>query len=313
MAKYGWVPDPDAVAEFVSTLPHASFGAALEGGIVADDGDALCYKAMASLSPDLLRDGRLTSRDQKQTNSCVGNGTASGGDITTACEIVLKKERERWPGRQAADAMYAIGLMAVNRLWGDQGSNGSWAARGVMELGTVHMLDYGDGLDLSEWSQERTKKWSKAGLPAVLKQKAGEHKMGTAAQIKSVDEARQALQNGYGINVCSTQGFTSKRDAAGFCKPSGSWAHSMTWIAYRGGRRPGLLTWNSWGDNAQSGPIWPDDQPWGSFWIDLNVAEKMIRAGDTFAYSNYAGFPRQTPYDWMRDPQATSYSWMRGI
>lgn len=301
--RFGWVRNDKAIAEYVATLPWASFSEAI-GGVSDDDGNALLYKCVAALAPNQLRDGRLTARNQKQTNSCVGNGTASAGDMTTACEILIGGQPEKWVARQAADAMYAIGLQAVGQLRGDNGSNGSWAAKGITEIGTIHQLDYGDGNDLTEWSQDRTRKWSRSGLPSSLKQKAGEHKMGTTALVKTVEEAKTALQSGYGINCCSGQGFTSRRDSDGFCKASGSWAHSMAWIAYRGGKRPGFLIFNSWGDDAQSGPIWPEDMPWGSFWCDVDTAARMLRGGDSFAYSNYQGFRRQTLFDFLVDDTA---------
>ena len=66
---------------------------------------------------------------------------------------------------------------------------------------------------------------------------------------------------------------------------------------YRGGRRPGFLIWNSWGSGWGKGPIWPTDMPYGSFWCDWDVFQRMLNAGDTFAYGGYEGF-RETAYDW---------------
>ncbi len=56
-------------------------------------------------------------------------------------------------------------------------------------------------------------------------------------------------------------------------------------------KRHGILILNSWG-KFNSGPK-RNAQPDGSFWIDLEVAEKMIKQGATFAVSNFEGFPSQ--------------------
>lgn len=297
----GWEPNPDAVAEFVSTLPHATFGQALDGGLVKDDKDALLYRAIMELEPALVKDGRLISRNQGRTGSCVGYGGAAAGDVTTATEIVIHKQKERWVARQSADACYAFGREISGNLGGGDGSYGAASAKAVTQWGTVHMIKYGE-LDLTKDSDSRAKEWGRRGAPSEIKEEGKSHKFGTAALVKTVDEARQAIQNGYGVSVCSGQGFASERDSDGFAKARGSWAHCMAWAGYRGGKRPGFLVWNSWGDNWISGPVWPEDQPHGSFWIDLDVAGKMLRGGDSFAYSDYAGFPRQSPWDWLRNP-----------
>lgn len=305
MKHYGWVPNPDAVAAFVATLPWESFAGALDGGLYGDDTDALLYRAMSQLTGEQ----RLKSRNQGNVGSCVGNGTASAGDITTACEIVIKKEPEKWVARQAADAAYGMSRQIVNQLGRWDGSNGSWAAKAIMEWGTLHEVPY-SGVDLSSYSAQRCKEWASKGVPAALREEAGKHKMGTAAQVKNAEEAKAALQNGYGLNVCSNQGFSAKRDSDGFMKASGSWAHSMAVIGYRGGNRRGFLIWQSWGDNWGSGPVWPEDMPQASFWAEWDTFDRMCRAGDTFAYSNYSGFPRQSPWDWMIDAgKSTPETW----
>jgi hypothetical protein len=57
-------------------------------------------------------------------------------------------------------------------------------------------------------------------------------------------------------------------------------------------RRPGLLCWNSWGDDWISGPT-RHGQPAGSFWVDADVADAMLRQEDSYAISGYEGFKSQ--------------------
>jgi C1A family cysteine protease len=112
----------------------------------------------------------------------------------------------------------------------------------------------------------------------------------TVSLCNSIEEARDALANGYGLSVCSNFGFSSRRDSEGFAKPRGSWSHAMAWIACDdASRRPGFLVQNSWGV-WNSGPK-HHDQPDGSFWIDYGVAARMIRQRGAWVLSNVDGFP----------------------
>ena len=177
--------------------------------------------------------------------------------------------------------------------WSD-GSYGAAAAKWLMGWGVLFRQPY-DTADLSVYSASRAKQWGAYGcggkgddgrLDAIAKQ----HPIRHVALVTNFDEAAAAIRSGYPVAVCSMQGFTSRRDADGFCRASGSWAHCMCFIAVRYDR-PGLLCLNSWGPNWVSGPKWPDDQPDGSFWVEAAVATRMLRGRDSFAVSGYQGFP----------------------
>ena len=66
-----------------------------------------------------------------------------------------------------------------------------------------------------------------SGVPSDLKQIAQDNQVLTTSLIKTVDEARDALANGYGISVCSSYGFSNRRDSKGFARKTTSWAHAM--------------------------------------------------------------------------------------
>lgn len=289
---FGYTPNPEATDRFVLSLPpRLRLFSSAAPDLVADDddSDAFPYRAIAVCMG--VPGQRLHARNQGNVGSCVGNATATAGDVTTACEIVYQKQPERWVAPMAADGMYSLGRDVSGNLGRGDGSYGGAAAK-AMRFGTIHMVKYGD-VDLTKYSAQRCRDWSARGVPAAVKEAARSHPCKTTTPATTCEELRAACRNYYGANVCSGQGFSSKRDADGFCKASGSWSHSMAVIAYRGGKRRGFLIWNSWGDNASSGPIWPIDMPHGSFWCDWDVMAKMLRGRDTFAYSNYDGFKRQ--------------------
>jgi hypothetical protein len=54
-----------------------------------------------------------------------------------------------------------------------------------------------------------------------------------------------------------------------------------------------LLCLNSWGTDWIDGPKWPEDMPEGSFWVNAEVATRMLSGGDSFAVSHIKGFPRR--------------------
>jgi hypothetical protein len=105
------------------------------------------------------------------------------------------------------------------------------------------------------------------------------------------------LGAGYTINMCSSLGFSGRRDAEGIIRRRGSWSHSMAVTSRRttaSGNRL-VLVHQSWGDNWTDGPYW-QDMPWGSFWIHIEDFGVAVRQRDSFAHASYQGFlPRQLP------------------
>lgn len=226
-------------------------------------------------------------------HNCVGHGTATGIDITAACEIMLKGEPEKWVAQASSAAMYGAGRQIANQLGNWEGSNGSWAAEAVTKYGTLYMLEY-PGHDLRTYSESLAREFQRRGLDESLKAEAAKHKMGLAAPVRNGEEAWTALMNGYGVNVCSDVGFQGNRNEKGAIARRGSWGHSMAWIGCLtiDGERY-FTVQQSWGDNWCSGPYYPADAPLGSFNISFRDGDAMCRQGDSYAYSGLAGFQRR--------------------
>lgn len=65
-----------------------------------------------------------------------------------------------------------------------------------------------------------------------------------------------------------------------------------------GGKEYGHIV-NSWGPEAHTGPVgWGDPGPDG-FWAEAAVVDRMLRAGDSWAFSGVTGFPARKPLDWF--------------
>lgn len=219
----GYVPNPEATAAIVASLPHRSFASTPAGQGAAVDVDAFAWRPLAKL----MGVDKLPARDQGQVGSCVGNGSATAVDVTAACEIVLAKQPETYKARVAADALYGECRTISHDLSGGDGSYGGAAANAIRQYGTLHMLDYGPAGDFRKYSATKCKTFNRQAVPGPLLSLAGAHKMHAATLVATPEEARTALQNGYGISVCSNQGFTSTRDADGFARAQGSWSHCV--------------------------------------------------------------------------------------
>lgn len=293
--QFGYVPNPAHTAAVVASLAQKTFGDTPAGRAMDDDdSDALNYRAMSYVAEE----PRLHAYDQGSVGSCVGNGTSLAVNTSLACELVFQRRAGDWIAKAAADGMYGLCRDVSGTLGRGDGSSGGAAAQAV-QYGTLFQIAY-DGVDLSHYSADRCRQWASSGVPAAVKAAAKLHPFAHATQITSWQQARAALQSGFGVNVCSNQGFTgATRDAQGFMAPRGSWSHSMGVSSYRGAAsgRQGFLIHQSWGDSWSSGPLWPSDMPYASFWCDVDTFAQMIAGGDTFTYSFFTPFLQKT-LDW---------------
>ena len=246
-------------------------------------------------------------------HNCVSWGWAHAADTHLAVMYQLGDTGE-WRSA-ATEAIYGgsrVEARGKTSAGYSDGSYGGAAAKWVSEWGIVFRQKYtapwGE-LDLTSYSSSRAKEWGNYGCGGAedvranswFDQQAKSHPIKQVALVRTFKEAAAAIQSGYPVAVCSGQGFASKRDKDGFAQASGSWAHCMCFISVRFDR-PGLLCLNSWGPGWISGPKWPDDQPEGSFWVEADVADRMLSGGDSFAVSGYQGFPyRELKHsDWVR-------------
>jgi hypothetical protein len=245
---------------------------------------SLLYKAQERFAP--------VSKIRQEIGSCVGHGYARADDVLTSVEIALKGEAESWQGYSSSEWLYGTSrvLVGKGRIRGD-GSVGAWAASAISEYGTLLRKKYPE-VDLSSYSGSREKEWgSPSGFPKELVELGKQHVVRGTAIVRSYEEARDMLANGYPVPVCSNQGFSDKRDDEGFSRPKGIWPHCMLFVAVDDSyKRPGLLCCNrSWGDNWNSGPT-RHEQPGGTFWVDADVADKMLSQGDSYALSDKDGY-----------------------
>jgi len=227
--------------------------------------------------------------ERQTTGDCVSHGTRNACDVSRAVEIDIKKEREAWITRGATEAIYGA------RGHGGQGMSCARAADFVSKNGGIILRQNYPGVaDFSKYNGNLGANWGARSLPDKVIDLANDHQIKTVSLIRTIEEARDALTNGYGISVCSNYGFSNKRDKKGIASVSGNWGHCMAWIACDDtGNEPLFLVQNSWGKWNDGGhPDW-GNIPDGSFLIRSDAAAGMLAQNGSYAFSNFDGFPVQ--------------------
>jgi hypothetical protein len=285
----GWVHNPAAVQRVLAGMPHPYFAAAAAhlGGSGAGQ-TTLLYKAFKDVNG-----GQYIDYPAQVIGDCVSHGFGHGIDLLEAVQITLGRKPNDFK-QTATEAVYGMARVDIGGERGSfqDGAVGAWAAEAVSKIGTLprDLLGPYDG--------KRAKQWGASGVPADLKAKAGAHKVETTSLVTTFSELEDALANGYPVTVCSNQGFTLERDSQGFCSPHGVWGHCMLIVGVRADDRPGACIFQSWGSNVPTGPL-ALDQPPNSFWADRKVVERMLSMEDSWALSNFEGYPSQAlPDHW---------------
>lgn len=294
--NFGWVDDPAAVEAVADQLRFRVFSDTPAGQVRDETLPTHAYLWQAYLK---VTGGLPPVKDQGQVGSCVSFGTNNAIMRSLVSDLASAKKRGSYKDI-AEEVTYGGSRVQVGggKIRGD-GSVGAWAAEFVRKYGVVPRETVA-GVDLSRYDQSRCKKWGDPpGPPAAILDAAKLSPVKEVTQVKTWSEAKKALAQGYAIAVCSQQGFSMKRDQNGVSQPSGSWAHCMCLDGYHveGVEEYGHIT-NSWGADAHKGPV-----GWGSpntdgFWAKSSVVERMLRQGDSWAFSGVVGFPARE-IDWF--------------
>jgi len=283
----GWIHNPDEVGRQLATLPHPLFAQAaprLSGS--GTDKTTLLYKAFKDANG-----GAYIDYPAQTIGDCVSHGFGHGVDLLESVQIAIGKKNEVLK-QTATEAIYGMARVDVGGERGSysDGAVGAWAAKAVSTIGTVSRDVVGP------YDGNRAKAWGAKGVPAVIESQATKHKVVTVSLVSSYEELEDALANGYPVPVCSNQGFTLERDSDGFCQAKGTWGHCMLIVGVRSGDRPGACIFQSWGPEMPTGPL-TLDQPPNSFWADREVVTSMLAMRDSWAISQFQGYPGQVVPD----------------
>ena len=292
---FSWIKDQEEVRRVVATMPRPVFRDTPAGQSEATlPAHTYLWEAYGK-----LYEGRTPPpQDQRDLGSCVGFGSARAYERTLAVQVAAGEPMEF---RHVVEEMIYGGSrveIGGGRIRGD-GSVGAWAAKFLTQYGVVPRGVY-DKYDLTKYDTARGRDWGRRGIPDDLEPEAKKYPAGDCSLVQSADEARKALAQGYGIFVCSGQGFARQRDQNGVAKAQGSWAHCMCIDGYhQEGNTLYFHVENSWGGSYHVGPVGWGSPSTAGFWAVASVVDRMLREGDSFAVSAVKGFPARRPNSWL--------------
>jgi len=241
---------------------------------------------------DIANGKNPPAKNQGGVGSCVSFGTNTAIRRTMAVEIVVGNELEEFVDI-IEEVTYGGSRVEVGggRIRGD-GSVGAWAAQFVKEWGVLSRGVYGI-YDLMKYNEGTCREFGYRGVPDELEPLAREHPVREITAVNTWPEAKRMLASGYGISVCSNQGFSLRRDQRGVAVPSGTWAHCMCldgYIILDSGEEFGHIV-NSWGEDTHTGPVGWGEPGTDGFWAESRVIGQMLGQGDSWAFSRLQGFP----------------------
>ena len=291
-ANFGWINDPEAVDAIVATLPFKDFSETPAAMYLDSDMPDHVYLWDFAIQ---VTGGLLTPQNQLDVGSCVSMGCERAVNYTLCAEIANGLDSEH--AYMVQEAIYGLSRVEIGnkKLGRGDGSIGAWAAEAVKKYGVLKRGKYlNDKYDLTKYSTSRCRDWGWTGLPDDLEPEAKMHPVKEIVPVKSWEDAKKALVQGYGISVASNQGFKMRRDSNGVCAPSGSWAHQMALVGFAtiDGVEYGRID-NSWGSESHTGPVGPGNPGPEGFYAHSKTIESMLKQNDSFAYSGVTGFPKR--------------------
>jgi hypothetical protein len=273
--------DPEDTDKLLGELPHPLFGVAASDLNESGKGKvALLYTSAQKFDPT------FGSHERQTTGDCVSHATRTAVDVTR-CHEIVGGDREDFVARGATEAIYG------SRGHGGQGMSCSVAARFVHQNGGILVRKNYGFVDLSTYNSRIGTNWGRSGVPREVVEEGQKHQVKTISLINTVEQARDAIANGYALSVCSNYGFSSRRNEHGVASRSGSWNHAMAWVAMDDSHEVYdetlFLIQNSWG--VFNGGPKRFEQPDGSFWIRERDAAGMLAQNGSWVFSDVDGFP----------------------
>lgn len=290
----GWVSDSSARDNFIKTQSRPFLSQ--QNNEITGTGKGrivLLYKFFEEITK-----GPLVSHSQ-EIGDCTGHAFGLGIDVLTAVRIAMHDRPERWVTKCATEIIYAgARVEASSRVIRGDGASGISAAKFIKNWGVLLRQPYLNGkYDYTDYSGSVARDLGKKGVPDDLEPICREHPVRTCSIVRTWEECRDAVANGYPVALCSNVGYCLRhrrsRDKDGFLHRSRRpWYHAMVILGVDdSSSRPGALIQNSWGQGWVGGPT-RYDQPVGSFWAEPKDVERALRQGDSIALSGYIGYPR---------------------
>lgn len=301
-----------------ATLEFQTFADAAASGDMMESGKG---KLVLPFLAALEHNPQMWPGPAQRTGSCVSRGTVNAAIISIYCEVAYGRPDEHTgliegppPDVPHPDQQqFSHEIIYGARGHRGQGSSCSRLAMyvseegGLLPRGEHDVPGYGK-FDCSKYSDKTAANFGPM-TPKPLLDYARKHSyVRTVTRVRNIEEARDALANGYGLNCCSGLGFNGPRNEDGVTDRSGSWSHAMAWAgcddrpwAHEKYGGPLFLIFNSWavynrGPRQVHGTQYVI--PHGTFWVRARDAQRILDAGGSFAFSSVNGFPPKRLPDW---------------
>lgn len=248
----------------------------------------------------LVNDGKHLPTWRQESGDCVSMGWSNAIAYRQGFQIAQDQRNEvlKIP---FPPYMYGISRVQIGKrqLGRQAGSIGAWAAQGSQAYGVLP-VDEANTLGF-KYSGKLADQWGWQGPPQQTVNIGSKFRIRTVSQVRSWEDCRDALVHGYPVTVASNVGFDGgsyDRDGKRWLRQRGNWGHQMCFIGCedRPGRDKGCYCLNSWGVDAHPKPL--NDEPPGGFWVDWQSVQRMVAQGDSWAYSDFDGFPAEGEADW---------------
>lgn len=227
------------------------------------------------------------------SGDCVSMGNSNAGAYLQGVRIGKDGRPETlkipFPPHNYGASRVLIGKRQLGR---GPGSIGGWGAQASISYG-VFPVDEAERQGFT-YGKQLADNWGWNGPPQSTLDYSKQFRIKTVSQVKTWDDLRDALVFGFPVTVASNVGFDGgsyDRDGKRWLRARGSWPHQMCFIGVedRPGHIKGAYIINSWGADAHPKPL--NDEPPGGFWVDAQTAHRMVSQGDSWAYSDFDGFP----------------------
>ena len=253
------------------------------------------WDAVTKLSMDGKPSGEHFPNVAQQVGDCVSWGAMNAVRYRMAWQISNGRRQELKNG--FAPYLYGTSRVLVGRGQlgcREDGSVGAWAAKAYTIYGWIS-----DRESKVPYSGKVAQDWGCKGPPKDLVE-IGKTRGGQTSPITSAHMACDAVCNGYPVTIASDFGSRSMtpRDGRIVAKWNATWPHQMCLIGYDGTATSGeryFYVINSWGPTAHPSPL--QGEPPGGFWITWRDVERITSQGDSWGFSDVAGFPADE-IDW---------------
>lgn len=239
-------------------------------------------------------------------HNCVGNGAETVVNNLQALDIAIRNDAEVYVplflGYHYGRGRFHSGINGRG-----EGSTGSGQAEAIREDGVVAYnvdglpqpkitpIDGGNG-EIWTWGASVEMTWSDGKRIQDTWIQLGRKRLcKTTSPIRNAEDAKASIANYYPITIASdwggmmqppvTEGVLLNRRVT-------TWNHQMCILAYWKHPKLGLIFWiqNSWADAHGR---CPSGAPAGGFWVKAKDVDYICSQGDSFAFSQWDGFPAQ--------------------